>query len=134
MAARQDPADWQGRTPRSGCPVGPDALDPLLRAHTKPAKGPAADQGIRPALFSLRARHAHGHQLEMHRIAPEIRPHQTRQPRRIVHAHAALLQPRYHGGGVERHAARVAGIGHEAAWAFIADGKAPNRGSTRSWY
>jgi hypothetical protein len=39
---------------------------------------------------------------EMHRIAPEIRPHQTRQPRQIVHAHAVLLQPRYHDGGAER--------------------------------
>jgi hypothetical protein len=61
-----------GNGPGRGA-LGPDALVPLWRAHTKPAKGPAADQGIRPTLFSLRARHAHGHQLEMHRIAPEIR-------------------------------------------------------------
>jgi len=96
--------------PQVGVPSGSGRPRPLLCAHTKPAEGPAADQGIRPTLFSFSARHAHGHQLEMHGIAPEIRPHQTRQPRGIVHA--APLQPRYHDGGVERHAARVVGIGH----------------------
>jgi len=101
--ARADPADTPGR----GALWARDALVRLLRAHTKPANGPAADQGIRPTVFSLRARHAHGHELGIPG-SRRIRPHQTRQPRRIVHAHAA----RYHDGGVERHAASVAGIGH----------------------
>jgi hypothetical protein len=43
-----------GRTPGRGA-LGPDALVPLLRAHAKPAKGPAEGHGIRPTLFSLRA-------------------------------------------------------------------------------
>jgi hypothetical protein len=71
----------------------------------------------------LRARHAHGRELEIHRIAPEIRLRQTRQPRRMVHEHT-LLQPRYHDGGVERHAARVVGkIPILEAWS-VRNGKA----------
>jgi hypothetical protein len=44
-----------GRTPWSGCPLGQDALVPLLDQRIeplpqphRPARGPAADQGVRP--------------------------------------------------------------------------------------
>ena len=55
LSERWDSALIVGRTPWSGCPLGPDALVPLLPKKNqalatieKPARGPAADLGVRP--------------------------------------------------------------------------------------
>ena len=73
--------------PQARVSSGPGRPRPALPCPTEPT-GAGSD----PLLYSPCAHRAPGHQLEMRRIAPEIRPDQIRQPRQIVRM-TSLVMP-----------------------------------------